>query len=110
VSSRHHGICVLVRDIARDQSQRRLSDYSLCGHGLTFSSLNSYAFSVDPVLANPAVDSPTVVPNLEAFPLNSLDQMQVLGSVHLAQDDVADVHILYVGWDHRAKLAGFDLA
>ena len=24
--------------------------------------------------------------------------------------DVANVHILYIGWDHRAKLAGFDLA
>jgi len=24
--------------------------------------------------------------------------------------DVAYVNILYIGWDHRAKLAGFDLA
>ena len=70
--------------------------YGLCGHGLTFGSLNSYAFPVCSVVANPAVDSAAVVPNLEAFPLNGLNQMQVLEAVHLAQNDIADVQVLYV--------------
>src|SRR5262245_34114285 len=40
----------------------------------------------------PAVALPAVVADLEARPLDRLDQVQALSAVHLAQHDVADAH------------------
>jgi len=55
------------------------------------SSLDPGAFAEDAVLTDPAVDPATVVPDLEAVPLDRLHQMQVVLAVHLAQHDVAQL-------------------
>jgi hypothetical protein len=71
-------------------------------------SLDSGAFAEDAVLADPAVDPATVVPNLKPISLDRLYQMQVVPTVHLAQHDVAH---LQGRRDHRldrTQLPGLD--
>ncbi len=52
-------------------------------------SFYSDALAVDPVLSDPAIDSSSIVSNLEALALNCLYQVEILKSMHFAQDDVA---------------------
>ena len=47
-------------------------------------SLNSHAFPVNSILTNPTIDPTAVVPNLETFSLDGLDQMEVLEPVYFA--------------------------
>src|ERR1019366_6274443 len=73
-------------------------------------SLDPGAVAEDAVLADPTVDPATVVPNLKAFSLDRLHQMQVLLAVHLAQHDVAYLEGRRRHRLDRTQLAGFDLS
>src|SRR5262249_49802809 len=57
-------------------------------------SLDPGTSAEDAVLADPAVDPATVVPELEAFPLACLHQMQVLPAIHLGVQEFADARPL----------------
>src|SRR5262245_5233278 len=74
------------------------------------STLDADALAVDGAGGHPAVDPPAVVADLEARPLNGLDEVQVLAAPHLAQDDVADLERRGVNRLHRAELPRLDLA
>src|SRR5262249_47249261 len=65
---------------------------------------------VDAGGGDPAVDAAAVVADLEALPLDRLDEMQVLPAAHLAQHDVPDLQRGGVHRRDRAELAGLDLA
>jgi hypothetical protein len=54
-------------------------------------SFYSHAFSVNGVVADPAIDSASVVPDLEAASLPGLDQVEVLKAICLAEDNVPDL-------------------
>jgi len=45
----------------------------------------------------PAIDAPAVVSNLIPLATYGFDQMQVLNSVHFAEDDVPDVNAFLTG-------------
>ena len=77
---------------------------------LTSGSLDSNTLPVNPIFADPTVDPASVVTDLESLSLNRLYQVQILKSIHLAQNNVADLEILGFGWNHRAKLARVDFA
>lgn len=67
-------------------------------------SFDTYAFPVNSVLPDPAINPPTVVPDLEPFPLDGLYQVQILEPIYLAQDDVADLQVLHFDRDDGAEL------
>jgi hypothetical protein len=56
----------------------------------------------------PTVDAPAVVANLKPVPLDSLHKMQVLGTVHLAQDDISGTQVFGLHRLHRAQLPWLD--
>jgi hypothetical protein len=55
------------------------------------SSLDPDALSVDRIWSDPTVDESPVVTNLESFPVNGLDDVQILIARDLTQHDVADI-------------------
>ena len=57
------------------------------------------------VFANPPVNPTPVVPNLEPFRLDGFYEVQILKTVHLAQDNVANPQVLGFDWNNRAELA-----
>ena len=71
-------------------------------NGRAGSSFDSYTLAVNPVLPDPAIDAPAVVPNLESLALNGSYQVQILGAVHLTQDNVANLQVRDFDRDNRA--------
>lgn len=59
---------------------------------------------------DPAVDAAAIVADLEARALRGFHQVQVLGAVNLAEDDVPDLHRRRVDWRDGAQLPRFNLA
>jgi|GEM_PF-6917156 len=64
---------------------------------VTSALLNPDALSEDQTGGDPAVDASFVISDLESRPLHRLDQMQVLRSVHFAENDVPVGRISLVG-------------
>jgi hypothetical protein len=58
----------------------------------------------------PAIDAAAVVSDLIPLATYGFDQMQVLNSVHFAEDDVADVNTFLTGRFKGHKLAILNLA
>jgi hypothetical protein len=72
--------------------------------------LDPHALSVNSIFANPTVNPATVIADLETLSLNRFDQVQVLETVHFAQDDIANFQLFNPDWDNCTKLPGFDFA
>jgi hypothetical protein len=64
-------------------------------------SLNTNTLSVDTIHANPAVDSSTIVPNLESVALFGFDEVKILAALDLAQDNVSHIEIIRTGRRHH---------
>ena len=69
-----------------------------------------YAFAENRLGRNPTVNTPAVVSNLKPVALNSLNQVDVLEAVDLAQHNVPDFECRAFGGFNGAELAALDLA
>ena len=58
--------------------------------------------------ADPAIDEAAVVRDLEALTLDRIDEVQVLVTANLAENDVADAQRGGIDRRDRAELAGLD--
>jgi hypothetical protein len=71
-------------------------------------SFNANAFAIDAVRGNPAVDASAIVPNLKTVALTGFNQMDVMETVYLAQDDISNLKLVEIDRRHRAQLAGLN--
>jgi hypothetical protein len=67
-------------------------------HCIRFSafSFDLNAFSVDPVGANPTVDTSAIVPDLESVALSGLDEVDILVAIDLAQDYIPNLNVVRI--------------
>src|SRR5262245_10448046 len=71
--------------------------------------LNLRTLAVDRSACDPTVRSSAVVTDQEARTLDRLHQVQILPTIHLAQDDIADGQRRGIYGLDRTELAGLDL-
>src|SRR5437879_2756128 len=64
-------------------------------------SFNPNALSVNAIFTDPPIDSASVVPDLEPLSLNCLYYVQILKSIHLAQNNISHFQIFGFHWNHR---------
>jgi hypothetical protein len=66
------------------------------GHGVEVCQVHSFnpdTFSEYAVCTNPSVNAPAIIANLKSVALSGFDEMNVLETVNLAQNDVTNLKI-----------------
>lgn len=72
-------------------------------------SFDSDTLTVNSIQTDPTVNPSAIVADLETVALPGFDKMDVLVTVHLAQNDITDSQVVWIRRDDCAQLPGFYL-